>query len=62
MKVYNSADDDSTQARDHDPTNVYVKKKKKHDDVNKDVDDKKKKNVYNRVSAGERISDRPAKK
>ena len=63
MKVYNSADDDSTQARDHDPTNVYVKKKmKKHDDVNDDDDDKKKKNVYNRVSAGERISDRPAKK
>jgi hypothetical protein len=39
MKVYNSADDDSTHARDHDPTNVY-----------------------NKVSAGERISDRPAKK
>lgn len=58
MKVYNSADDDSTRARDHDPTNVYRKKKKKKvDDTDKDE-----KNVYNQVSAGERISDRPAKK
>ena len=39
MKVYNTADDDSTHARDHDPTNLY-----------------------NKVTAGERISDRPAKK
>lgn len=39
MKVYNSNDDDSTHARDHDPMNLY-----------------------NKVSAGERISDRPAKK
>ena len=39
MKVYNSNDDDSTHAKDHDPTNLY-----------------------NKVSAGERISDRPAKK
>ncbi|KAL3804694.1 hypothetical protein HJC23_008509 [Cyclotella cryptica] len=39
MKVYNTNDDDSTHARDHDPLNLY-----------------------NEVTAGKRISDRPAEK
>jgi hypothetical protein len=50
MKVYNSGDDDSMNARDHDPTGDSLSKVKKLD------------KLYFGKSAGERISGRPAEK